>query len=258
MSLTYFWLSSLSLCLYIDQPDAPFIFLIWLLAWFVVPRDRDRDRDGVFLFFLFLLIGRIIAFGAWGFAFFMQIAFLYVLNYIPRVNLTLSLSVYFVSLLAVYFVSLLAPLDPVPSLFSLSGALAIFFLYKARSGKDHFIRFLLYFINGIYICLLFNNGEAATSFFILNLFLIVIFSYLAYLVTHKQKGSQFSCEFIFLINKGKKEFFFLFYGVIGVLFAIYSPEMTLWATSLMGFIQILSFLFFSVLLALTWERGQAD
>lgn len=46
------------------------------------------------------------------------------------------------------------------------GALAIFFLYKARSDKEHFVTSFLYFITGLNLCFVFQNKEGAFYFII--------------------------------------------------------------------------------------------
>lgn len=130
---------------------------------------------------LLLLVGRAVAFHDYsGFALFMQLAFLYGLQRM-RKNLSLILFLYFYIL---FILKLLVPLDPLVEsyylLFPLSGALAIFFLFLATSGEEHFFTFFFYFINGLYLCFLFANKEAATYVILLTLFLFIIFSYLTY------------------------------------------------------------------------------
>lgn len=109
----------------------------------------------------------------WGLAFLMEILFLYGLknrnlNGLTNRNLTFSLSIFMIFLL-----ELLVPLDPIWKgiyikyiLCPLSGALAIFFLYKARSDKEHFVTSFLYFITGLNLCFVFQNKEGAFYFII--------------------------------------------------------------------------------------------
>lgn len=56
----------------------------------------------------------------------------------------------------------------------LSGALGIFFFFLAKSGKDHLVTYVLYFINNV-LLLYYNNDQYARDFFILSLAFCAVF-----------------------------------------------------------------------------------
>ena len=170
-------------------------------------------------------------------------------------DLILSFFLYMGFLIILY----LSSLDPDPLskyiLCPLSGALSIIFLFKARSGKDHFVTYVFYFIDGLYLCFLFHNKnkEGAFYFVILNLLLVLLFTFITLLKLQRQNlpGSQFTSQFIFLLSKGKDKFLFILSGTVSVLikFHFYEKWMDNWATSLIlqvGLVHIFFFIFHSI------------
>ena len=144
-----FFFSNLCCFLFIETFSLTMLLIFFFLTLIFLPRDWV---------FLLVLIGRCFALEG-GFALLMQIAFLYLLKKESRINLTFSLTFSILSLY--YLISLFVPLEIFLKslLFPLSGAFAIFFLYIARSGIEHFLSFLVYFLNGLFLCFLFSNIE---------------------------------------------------------------------------------------------------
>ncbi len=91
----------------------------------------------------------------------MQIFFLFLLKDRGCINRTFSLP--FAMICCYSILPFLIPLDSVVKylLFPLAGAFALFFLYIARSEKEHFLSFLFYLLNGILLCILYSNIKAA-------------------------------------------------------------------------------------------------
>jgi len=236
--LTSFVVSTISVCLCLNKTNVAFIILIIYLTVFFFPID---------FFFLSLLIIRTFSFEEWGFALFMQLAFLFGFT---KLSVDYTLSLYFILF---WMLTLLIPQDPILIvkyiLCPLSGAFAIFFLYKARSAKEHFVTYFLYFLNGLFLCFLFQNKEAAYYFLILNLFLLFILAYMAYIRIdiRNKRFSEFPSEFLILILEGKQQFLLKYYGVLLLLVTFYSYEeswMTHWVFSLIlqvGLIQFFTF-----------------
>lgn len=238
--------SSIFGCLLLNKPILAYFLIFILIAVFLFPLPLE-------LTFLVLLLGRVAAFNDWGLALFLQVAFLWGLLHFKRAL--------FISLYLLFFL-ITVPLDPMyvakyiisPS----SGGLAIFFFNKAKSGKDHFFASFLYLINGLYFYFLYENAEAAKYFIILYIFFFFIFSYLSFIRIKRErerpKISKFPSEFNFLISKGKGTFFFIFYGIVGLLLGLDVSEnerwMTHWGTSLIlqvAFIPIWNFIFSSLM-----------
>lgn len=192
-----------------------------------------------YLLFIFLLLFRIYFLHDWGL--FMQISFIYLMDS----NLLISLCLYGIIL------SLLSLVDPIlipKILFSYSGALAMFFLYRAITGKEHFFTYIIYLINGIFLCFLFKNKDAALFFFYLNIIFLLFLTTLTYITNHihDRRDSKFISSYI--INQGKHTFLFVYYGIICLLIRFYHSEqwMNDWANSLViqvGIIKILIFIF---------------
>ena len=227
LCLDSFMLSSLSLCLFSNQPYAPFVCLIWLLARFVVPRDS--------FLFLLVLIGRIFVVPdqEWSLFFVQQIAWLTGFTIISRVNLPLYLSFLsrFTTLFIFGFLFILSvPLRDstvtviVKLLCPLSGALAIFFFLKARSWKENSCTFFFFSLSSLLMCLVDKNAEAAAYLLSLITFPLILLASLAYFQWREHPSSPFSSYFRVLINKGKALFFGTFYGAVGVLVSCYAPE----------------------------------
>lgn len=140
-------------------------------------------------------------------------------NHISKVFF-LTIALYFCGL--IYF-----PIESVLQfvLFPCSGALAIFFLYVARTEVEHFLPFLFYWINGLLLCLTFWNTTAAQILSYIHILHIVIYFGITYAKKELHPEGRFRNYFFdFLLCSKESVFFFTFFGLINFLISQYSPE----------------------------------
>lgn len=236
-----FWFSTLSVCLYLKKIEMAILLIFGYITICFIPID---------LVFLSFFIVRSVSFDEWGFALFMQVSFLF---WFKMCNVSDIFLIYLIYFLFIMVLALLITDESImiakyllsPS----SGALAIYFLYLARSGKEHLVTFMLFVSSGLLICFLLKKAEAAYYFLLLNLFLFLILANATYINLHveKKRISEFPTELTNLVSSEKLQYLKTYYGVLLLMATFYSCEdgwMTRWTFSLLlqvGLIQFLGF-----------------
>nr|QGW48412.1 hypothetical protein [Raphanus sativus] len=233
-SLNLLFLSSIVAATLLNITEITEVFLsvfLFLPTLFLLPHD---------LVFFFILLLRVFLFDNYGPALFVQVFFLYALTK-WRENIRLLGASYIIIL----FLCICLGSGMLKSvLFPLSGALAIFFFFSARSGKEHVLCALFYLLNQLSLCFLTKNYTAAISIFVIHigfLFIVTILSVLLQIQNRQdndRKRSKFKENFILILLEGKIKFFFAFFGLIFHLLPTSGTELWVRALSETLFIQV--------------------
>lgn len=213
--LNGFFLSSLAaatLFKLIQPIEALLYIAIYLFSLLCLPMN---------LIFLLVLLARLIIFSGdlFGASLLIQTAFLYCFKQIQQ---NIKKLLVFIVLLHIVFIFCWIFLGTVMlkvMLFPLSGALSIFFFYVANSDKSHVIAFVTYILNGVVLCFLFENHKYALYLLLINLIILLIFIFMTFIVMDRngRKLSFFPSYFRDILAKGKKRFFFIYFGLVFLL-----------------------------------------